>query len=66
LSERHGLRIPAGSRPCIVLSAGLPTPGTDATELTPAEREWMGGALAWIGAEGAYAAMHRTGGPAAD
>jgi Epoxide hydrolase N terminus len=48
------------------MSAGLPTPGTDATGLTPAEREWMGGALAWIGAEGAYAAMHRTGGPAAD
>ena len=42
------------------MSAGLPTPGTDATGLTPAEREWMGGVAAWIGAEGAYAAMHRT------
>jgi pimeloyl-ACP methyl ester carboxylesterase len=49
-------RVPAVHR----MSAGLPTPGIDVTGLTTAEREWIGGALAWNAAEGAYAAMHRT------
>lgn len=42
------------------MDAGLPAPGTDLAALTKEERDWFQGALAWSGAEGAYAAMHRT------
>jgi pimeloyl-ACP methyl ester carboxylesterase len=42
------------------MSAGLPIFPGDPAELSPAEREWMRSAVAWVGSEGAYAAMHRT------
>ncbi|NHC14371.1 epoxide hydrolase family protein [Motilibacter deserti] len=40
--------------------AGLPLHPGDPAELAPEERAWLQEAAAWGGAEGAYAAMHRT------
>lgn len=40
--------------------AGLPIFTGDRAELSDAERDWMDSVTAWGGAEGAYAAMHRT------
>jgi pimeloyl-ACP methyl ester carboxylesterase len=42
------------------MSAGLPSPATDASQLTAEEQQWVADASAWNFAEGAYAAMHRT------
>lgn len=42
------------------MDAGLPVFSGDPAELTPEERDWMQGAMAWGATEGAYAAMHRT------
>ncbi|MFJ7966566.1 epoxide hydrolase family protein [Streptomyces sp. NPDC096324] len=42
------------------MDGGLPVFAGDPAELTPEERAWMARAAAWGGAEGAYAAMHRT------
>jgi pimeloyl-ACP methyl ester carboxylesterase len=41
-------------------SGGLPIFTGDPAELTPEERGWLQSSAAWIAAEGAYAAMHRT------
>jgi pimeloyl-ACP methyl ester carboxylesterase len=41
-------------------SGGLPIFTGDPAELTPEERTWLQSSAAWIAAEGAYAAMHRT------
>ncbi|WP_344751397.1 epoxide hydrolase family protein [Gryllotalpicola koreensis] len=38
----------------------LPAPVADATTLTPEEQQWLRTSQAWVGTEGAYAAMHRT------
>ncbi len=40
--------------------AGLPIYTGDPADLAPEERAWLAEAAAWGGAEGAYAAMHRT------
>jgi len=40
--------------------AGVPVFTGDPADLTPEERAWLSEAAAWGGAEGAYAAMHRT------
>lgn len=40
--------------------AGLPVFTGDPAELTPEERDWLQGAMAWGATEGAYAAIHRT------
>ncbi|WP_328467128.1 epoxide hydrolase family protein [Streptomyces sp. NBC_00448] len=40
--------------------AGVPVFGGDPAELAPEERAWFDSVAAWGGAEGAYAAMHRT------
>ena len=42
------------------MDGGLPVFTGDPADLTPEERDWMESAAAWGGAEGAYAAMHRT------
>ncbi|WP_448060757.1 epoxide hydrolase family protein [Cellulomonas hominis] len=42
------------------MDAGLPVYAGDPADLTPEERAWIEGAVAWGGTEGAYAAMHRT------
>ena len=42
------------------MSAGPPSPSIDAAQLTLEEQQWLRGAAAWLSAEGAYAAMHRT------
>jgi pimeloyl-ACP methyl ester carboxylesterase len=41
-------------------SGSLPIFTGDPVELTPEERTWLQSSAAWIAAEGAYAAMHRT------
>jgi pimeloyl-ACP methyl ester carboxylesterase len=41
-------------------SGGLPIFTGDPAELTAEERTWLQSSAAWIAAEGAYAAMHRT------
>lgn len=56
LALEHPDRVVAVHR----MDAGLPVFTGNPAELTPAEREWMEGAMAWGAAEGAYAAMHRT------
>ena len=40
--------------------AGLPVFTGDPADLTPEERAWIEGAVAWGATEGAYAAIHRT------
>ncbi|WP_328321510.1 epoxide hydrolase family protein [Streptomyces sp. NBC_00388] len=40
--------------------AGVPLHTGDPADLAPEERAWLAAAAAWGGAEGAYAAMHRT------
>ncbi|MCR2762448.1 epoxide hydrolase 1 [Microbacterium sp. zg.B48] len=42
------------------MDAGLPFFAGDRSELTQDERDWLDDAATWAGAEGAYAAMHRT------
>ena len=42
------------------MDAGLPFFVGDRAGLSPEERAWLDGAVAWGAAEGAYAAMHRT------
>lgn len=42
------------------MDAGLPVYTGDPADLTPEERAWLGDAVAWGAAEGAYGAMHRT------
>lgn len=42
------------------MDAGIPVFGGDRSDLAPAERDFLDQAAAWGGAEGAYAAMHRT------
>jgi len=42
------------------MSAGLPWPGLEQQELSPAERDWLAAAFAWNASEGAYAQLHRT------
>jgi pimeloyl-ACP methyl ester carboxylesterase len=40
--------------------AGLPSPSTDLSALTPEERDWFAEVTRWGAVEGAYAAIHRT------
>jgi pimeloyl-ACP methyl ester carboxylesterase len=42
------------------MDAGLPFFAGDRSVLTAEERDWLDDAAKWAGAEGAYAAMHRT------
>ncbi len=49
-------RVPAVHR----MDAGLPIFTGDPADLTAAERDWIQDGVAWSGAEGAYAAIHRT------
>ncbi|HEY0259932.1 MAG TPA: epoxide hydrolase [Lacisediminihabitans sp.] len=42
------------------MDAGLPAVTGDPAALSPEERAWLRDATAWGGAEGAYAAIHRT------
>ena len=56
LGLNHADRVVAVHR----MDAGLPVFTGDTTELSPEERSWIDGALAWGATEGAYGAMHRT------
>jgi pimeloyl-ACP methyl ester carboxylesterase len=42
------------------MDAGVPSYAGDPADLAPEERDWIAAEAAWGGAEGAYAAMHRT------
>jgi len=42
------------------MDAGLPAPTTDASQLTPEEREWLAEVSAWNRSEGGYIALQRT------
>ena len=56
LGLNHADRVVAVHR----MDGGLPVFTGDPAELAPEERAFVEGAAAWGGAEGAYAAMHRT------